>query len=211
MPSAQSYFVHDNGGRPFKITIDKDSLSLYRSTEWDPEWVYEDEPYFTLSLKGKKVFLPESHPKTPDRFVQPSQSSARGNTILVELAPNVYLYIGGKVYIFETKDKIEKYYSPIGNSDVPYPWAVGTENFYFLIEQAVLPRSAIATPSMPYDDLYGSRNSGPEPKYRVRMVLDSSNDNMLPSRGKVCYRYGSRGCKYFYPPQLSKSFLDYLN
>jgi hypothetical protein len=41
----------------------------------------------------------------------------------------------GKTMDGKDGDVIDKYYSPVGNSDVPYPYAVGQKNSYFLIEK----------------------------------------------------------------------------
>ena len=59
-----------------------------------------------------------------------------GNTILAQVSGNKYLCIAEFIYEFETKnEKILKYYSHVGNSDVPYPLAVGENNVYFLIDK----------------------------------------------------------------------------
>lgn len=44
------------------------------------------------------------------------------------------MFIGNNIYKFKTVDKITKYFSPIGNSDVPYPYAIGKKYTYLMSE-----------------------------------------------------------------------------
>ena len=53
---------------------------------------------------------------------------------MIKLSKHKYIYIGWKIYEFKTNDEIIKYVSPIGNSDVPYPYTIGTKNTYLMIE-----------------------------------------------------------------------------
>ena len=69
--------------------------------------------------------------------------------------------------LFKTEDVINEYFSPIGNADVPYPYAVGTENVYLMIEDAYTSLSNFAnrrpvtvfqqeaTDQDPYQTYYG--------------------------------------------------------
>ena len=209
-----TYYIHSNGGRPFKVEINENTLYLYKMEDYETS-TYQLNPSLTLSLVGRKVFYPKGNRLTPSRYIQPTASEAKGNSLLVELAPFVYLYIGSMVYIFNTDDHIIAYYSPIGNSDVPYPWAVGTENVYLMIEQAYMNIGDVTNAGMPYEDYYGSianRRNMPEPKFRVRTVLDSNNEDMAPSTTPRCYRYtDSNQCLHYYPNELPAQFLEYLN
>ncbi len=61
--------------------------------------------------------------------------TSKGNTILLKLDKNKYVYIGGFIYEFETDDEITHYYSMIGPSDTPRPIAVSNGYIYFLQNQ----------------------------------------------------------------------------
>ena len=72
-----------------------------------------------------------------------------GNTVLLELArdaeknePQRYVFIGDGIYEFTApdNDSIVVYYSMVGNSDVPYPVAVGNKYAYFMLDRAYVPR-----------------------------------------------------------------------
>ena len=70
---------------------------------------------------------------SPEMIQMVDNKFGLGNSILLNLSGNKYVFIGESVYEFETIDPIEKFYSMIGRNDVPYPVAVGPENVYFLI------------------------------------------------------------------------------
>ena len=58
-----------------------------------------------------------------------------GNTILLHIDSNKYVYIGDNIFEFKIDDIINEYYSPVGNNDVPYPIALGSNNIYFIIDK----------------------------------------------------------------------------
>lgn len=52
---------------------------------------------------------------------------------------NNYVFIGGKIFSFKSYSQITDFVSQIGNSDVPYPVAIDSEqNHYLLIEDVVI-------------------------------------------------------------------------
>ena len=82
----------------------------------------------------------------------------KGNSILVHLDENRYVFIGHCIYEFRTRhgEQIEEYVSPIGNSDVPYPYAVGEQFVYFMLDRATMPRELIdLTSDRVYSQYYG--------------------------------------------------------
>jgi hypothetical protein len=64
-----------------------------------------------------------------------------GNTILLKIKKDRYVFIGWCIYEFLTKDDIKEYISPVGNSDVPYPVAIGEKNVYFMLDMRYVPIS----------------------------------------------------------------------
>jgi hypothetical protein len=90
-------------------------------------------------FKHKKVFIGKSIKNERTTFSGGYGKYFDGNSILLNLSKNKYVYIGESIYSFETKnDKILEYHSPVGNSDVPYPVAVGEKYVYFLIKNCYL-------------------------------------------------------------------------
>ena len=78
-----------------------------------------------------------------------------GNSILAEISSGKYLYIGESVFTFntgpESKSPITKYISPVGNNDVPYPFAVDDRFAYLMIENVKIPVSALDMTQKPFD------------------------------------------------------------
>ncbi len=138
----KGYFVHDNGGRPFKVVIDGKKVTVYGEKEGELMVVAEFR-------KVKKIFVGKSIPG--DDFDAARQRGTfkvkEGiNTFLLHLKGRRYAFIGPWIYEFDvTKDdRVEKYFSMIGRNDVPYPVALGEKNVYFLISKGhygYLPRT----------------------------------------------------------------------
>ena len=61
-----------------------------------------------------------------------------GNTILVKLSDKRYIYIGDGISEFTSLHKIVDYQSPVGNNDVPYPYAIDEKDNYYLMLESVI-------------------------------------------------------------------------
>lgn len=61
-----------------------------------------------------------------------------GNSILLHIEDNSYLYIGATIYFFTSKSEILEYYSPVGNSCVPYPYGIDINGNYYLMKEEVV-------------------------------------------------------------------------
>ena len=113
----RTYETHDNGGRPFTIAINDDIATI-------------------THIESNTVYV--------QRFIQcfvgeADNHSEAGNSILLLVNANKYVYIGHKMFTFTSIALIITYRSPIGNSDVPYPYAIDEDgNVYLLIEDAVI-------------------------------------------------------------------------
>lgn len=124
------YYTHDNGHRPFQVIINKNNgstniiINKYDSDNDDDD---NDE---SCHYKNNIMKI--------DNFIgywygyDTSIDEMHGNTILIKLAVNKYIFIGSEIYRFKThNDEIIDYVSPVGNSDVPYPVAYGSKFVYF--------------------------------------------------------------------------------
>lgn len=131
----ETYTTHDNGGRPFRVTIDGDTVRVYASEEHD---VYFPEP--SLIVNAKRVFVGRSPLNNMTEYSGGHGPEFDGNTILVQLhLPLTYLFIGNDIFTFHANAEITEYTSPIGNNDVPYPYAKDElDNIYLLTENAVM-------------------------------------------------------------------------
>ena len=68
----------------------------------------------------------------------PDENNKDGN-FLFEIENRKYAYVGEKLFIFESNDEIEKYFSEHGNNDVKYSFAYGKDNIYFMLHQKHIP------------------------------------------------------------------------
>lgn len=69
-----------------------------------------------------------------------------GNSILIQISDHKYIYVGNIIYEFATDEKIIDYVSPVGNSDVPYPVAIGSDNVYFMLDKQFIKSQDLETP-----------------------------------------------------------------
>jgi hypothetical protein len=146
----KTYFTHDNGGRPFMVQIIDDVISVYKQDldSNSDEEDYEDTSTYNKKIKTiksyEKVFIGKDNSNT-GKYYNGKGDDKRflGNSILVKLTKHKYIYIGNIIYKFKTKDEIIKYESFVGNSDVPYPYAIGTEYTYLMIEDASIPNNIL--------------------------------------------------------------------
>ena len=130
-PGFKKYFIHDNGGRPFLVYVKGKKVFIYKNNK-----------YTKLVKKYivKKVFIGRS---SGPPYADHSKKDAKhfvGNTILLKLSKNKYVYIGGTIYEFIINDSIYRYFSLIGRNDVPYPVLLGTDNVYFMLDKKYVSR-----------------------------------------------------------------------
>lgn len=136
------YLTHYNGGRPYLVQVKGNLVNIYY---WnDEEFIYnhnhllshENMLYNRLvkSIKTQKVFIGNSPKIEMTEYSGGYGSDFNGNTILVKISKNKYVYISDTVEEITTKDEIVEFVSPVGNNDVPYPIALGKDNIYYLLE-----------------------------------------------------------------------------
>ena len=120
------YDVLDNGARPYRVYVDGSTVSIYIG-KLNSDYTY-DYDKLVRTIKAKEVHVG-------------GKKSQLGNSILVHVSGNNYMYIGHEIYEFQMEDTVDTYFSIVGNSDVPYPVLLGTENAYFMLDHCYVPRS----------------------------------------------------------------------
>jgi len=93
----------------------------------------------TLVLNVKhfdKIFIGKSKKNKLTSLSKGFGKKYDGNSILIKLKENTYLFIGQIIYYFtiDEDEEILSFYSPIGNNLLPYPYAISNKNVFFLIE-----------------------------------------------------------------------------
>lgn len=80
-----------------------------------------------------------------------------GHSVLLQVTPCEHVFIGMSIFEFRTQadDAIVEFVSLMGNSAIPYPYAIGTNNVYLLIEDTFVPKTMLTGSKCdPYDWLY---------------------------------------------------------
>jgi hypothetical protein len=95
---------------------------------------YEKKNYF----KYKNIFIGKS-PKNPRTIFSDGYGAKfTGNSILLQITKNKYVFIGNKIFSFTSKSEIKKFVSPVGNNDLPYPYAIDIGGRYYLMIEDVI-------------------------------------------------------------------------
>lgn len=130
----KKYLIHDNGSRPFLVNINGKDVSIFKlpkSVGEDKDTTKSDYTELVKEYKGvKKVFIGKSPKIEMTIFSGGYGKNFDGNSILVEITDKRYCLISDRIVEFSTKDNITKFVSPVGNNDVPYPLAYGSQNVY---------------------------------------------------------------------------------
>ena len=183
MSAPSVYFSSDNGGYPFCVTALESVIKITK----DPNWSNTRNPIEYTDLVAEfsiATVLPG--------IAQTEEWN--NNTILISLQQdNInndihrYVYVGEMVYEFSTTETIQSYYTFMGNSEVPYPVAVSQNMAYFMLDKAVVPKSAFPPDTdwlRAYSDYYDLPQEQSQPMQQV-INLHNHPDADLPVRPAV--------------------------
>lgn len=139
-----TYLIHDNGCRPFKVVINNKDISIFKENGYNnttDEIIYSIKPI--INLKNiTNIFIGKSIENEMTKFSGGYGHQFDGNSILVNIKDNRYIYIGSEIFSFYSFSEIIDYKSPVGNSDVPYPYAIDKlNNYYLMIEDVVIKKN----------------------------------------------------------------------
>ena len=127
LPKGKKYNIHFNYEKPFTVIIENNNnVSIY------------DNNKNKLALKTKKKPNKIYIGKSKKGSHKPNESKKLdGNTILLDMGKNEFISIQVNIIEFSipSDDKVIKYYSQIGNNDVPYPILEGNKYIYFLLSE----------------------------------------------------------------------------
>jgi hypothetical protein len=141
----KTYQIHDNGGRPFYVEISGMNVSVWKNNsqevEMNGKWKYVQlPPKHLFDVTANKIFV--GKPSSFAGYGGLSAKKAEGNSILLAVGDK-YVFIGSEIYEFSPRpgDTIEKYFSDIGGSDVPHPYAVGNTHIYIMSYKCTVDKS----------------------------------------------------------------------
>ena len=143
----KGYLTHNNGARTYFIQIINNNKIIIRRND-DNDGTYNEiiKKYNVIKIiAGKGIGI----------FTASESKKFDGNTVLLQLTKNKYVYIGDKIYEFIMLDEFKKYHSLLGNSDVPYPVLIGTEYIYFMLDGLYVLKELVKTDNNDYENAYG--------------------------------------------------------
>ena len=168
-----SYTILFNGSEPFVVDVYPSKVEVFRQQFINPSYQRDKK---VLDATYQNIFIGDNDLK--DSASAP-KGKYKGNSILLYIRPGQYLYIGNEIYSFETKDNemISAYFSPVGNSDVPYPYAVGEHYTYFMLDKEMVPTDHLDLKKDGYAQFYGYIDTGKKDvieaskkKYKFKML-----------------------------------------
>lgn len=149
----KTYLTQDNGSEPFKVEITNNHVVVYNQPRKNDFDVYQH----LITYDAVRVFVGKSPLNDTTAFSGGHGDKYDGNSILLELPNNLYVYIGCSMFSFTPKARIVSYVSPVGNNWVPYPYAVDElNNYYLMIEDVILTntKTILDGDAEPYDYYY---------------------------------------------------------
>jgi hypothetical protein len=141
--SEKYYLTHDNGGSAFLVKIGQDVQVFKQSKDFyvlnsdfsendkNNLWMFNEH---VITFHPEHIFIGKAQRNAMTRFSGGYGKEFEGNSILLHLGKDKYAFIGEEVYSFRTlnKEPILKFYSPVGNNDCPFAYAISDKNVYFL-------------------------------------------------------------------------------
>ena len=113
------YNIYDNGRIPFKVKVDDKIIKIYKNNNGTCTSLAEITNY-------QKIFIG-------------NDENFEGNSILVNVKYDEYIFIGGIIYSFKSISKINKYVSTMENRGIRYSYAEDIEENVCLDENWRVP------------------------------------------------------------------------
>jgi len=181
-----TYEIINNGSTTFIAFVKPGSnIEVYTNLYREDRQLNPDKK--VLDVAYSKLFLGDNILNDP---YYGKKGKLIGNSILIQTGKNKYVYVGSEIYSFETKEDIKKYYSPIGNSFVPYPYAVGESLTYFMLDKETLPNELLDLKKDGYGQFYGhtvkdkSIVDKAKKHFKVKVIKKNTYWNDLKARVK---------------------------
>jgi hypothetical protein len=158
-----SYITQFNGDEKYRIHIEDKIVNVYDNTKYcytDSDDFSDSDEYNDFEnstlLKTyyvKQFFVGKSYKTETTRYSETANSHNDGNSILLYINNNEYVYINNRIHTFNSYGKIINFYAPVGNNDVPYPYAVDEyNNIYIMSEEIMIPMTLELMSDMADDD-----------------------------------------------------------
>lgn len=168
------YEILDNRATPFLVFDYGDHVDVYNQ-KYNEATNHHEIQGRIMQAKYINIFVGDNDLKFKEYELK--KGDGRGNSILLQTGKNKYVFIGDGIRSFTTKngDVIKKYYSPVGNNEVPYPYAVGDKYVYFMHGNVLQPVEDFDLKKDAYMQYYGwhikpEQRKNYEKKYKDRRI-----------------------------------------
>lgn len=170
--SKKTYRIIDNGGTPFLVDVYKNNQSVQIWKASDN--ALEDDYIKVKTITYDKIYIGNDPKDFTDELGEVWDKSFKGNSILLRVANNKYIFIGWDIYSFklEDGDTFKHYYSPMGHSSVPYPVLIGKKNSYFMIEKQYASNDLFDLSNELYGQFYDLTNDNKHKISHVKMIQE---------------------------------------
>lgn len=126
-----------------KYIYKKSSKYYNKENDWskkdnENKWMYIE---LVKNYKYKKLYIGKSKKNMMTEDGKGYGKSFDGNSLLVNINKNNYVFIGMEIYEFRSDEIIKSYYSPVGNNDFPYPVAFSDNKTYFMLDKEYIENS----------------------------------------------------------------------
>lgn len=167
-PWSGEYETMVNGGISFRVRLHDHAVTVDRWTGDDSDdndvgRVKRPRQKFVklLTVRPKRVFVGHSPLNAMTKFSGGHGPKFLGNSILLGFEDNVYVFVGDRIASFRTPPgrSIAWFVSPVGNSGVPYPYAVDDKGAMYLVPEGAMILAKVAKKEQillddPYDYYY---------------------------------------------------------
>ena len=150
------YFPYDNSGTPYAVYIKNKNnpIYIYCIPSNDNDMYFEENEYdwrdrhknawayiqLVVKIIPQEIFIGKSEKLPLSKYYNMYSYNKEddGNSILVKIGSNKYVYIGTEIYTFTSKNKIIKYVSMAStSSNNIFPFASDIDNNYYLLQYNV--------------------------------------------------------------------------
>lgn len=139
------YLTHNNYYRAYKVKVTDNKVDVFFHTG--------NELYTPLfSYNPERIFIGKSPLNSMTSFSGGHGPAFDGNSVLLHIEDDKYVYIGHVIYEFRSQNKIIDYISPVGNNCVPYPYAIDCEGKHFMLLEYSTIEKVIDEPNDYYYD-----------------------------------------------------------
>lgn len=196
----QVYLIHDNGSRPFRVTVRPRNIVHVELNMDDIEGpdTYCG-PSVNLTINADEVFIGESPRCDMTIWSGGHGPNFKGNSILVKEGEK-YIHIGSCIFEFYAKARIIEYVALVGNSNVPYQHAIDKEGNAYLFAERVIILSATTLTMTHADDMYDIY------RYYYDNHYLTPHDGHVGYAGITAYRIGDENHEMTYHPNAKWLF-----